>query len=124
MKIAMLADDGFSKLLATGLTFSFALQTFIIVGGILRVIPLTGVTLPFVSDVRQHRAVGRPIPLDEIARLHAESAQLRVIEPEPDAQLERLEEENRRLQQHGDQEREDEDEHLADQAEQLVTHGS
>ena len=49
MKIAMLADDGFSKLLATGLTFSFALQTFIIVGGILRVIPLTGVTLPFVS---------------------------------------------------------------------------
>jgi cell division protein FtsW (lipid II flippase) len=49
MKIGMLADDGFSKLLATGLTFSFALQTFIIVGGILRVIPLTGVTLPFVS---------------------------------------------------------------------------
>jgi cell division protein FtsW (lipid II flippase) len=49
MKIAILADDGFSKLLATGLTFSFALQTFIIVGGILRVIPLTGVTLPFVS---------------------------------------------------------------------------
>jgi len=36
--------------------------------------------------------------LDEIARLHAESAQLRVVEPEPDPQLERLEEENRRLQ--------------------------
>jgi cell division protein FtsW (lipid II flippase) len=49
LKIAMLADDGFSKLLATGLTFSFALQTFIIVGGILRLIPLTGITLPFVS---------------------------------------------------------------------------
>jgi cell division protein FtsW (lipid II flippase) len=49
MKIAMLADDGFSKLLAAGLTFSFALQTFIIVGGILRLIPLTGITLPFVS---------------------------------------------------------------------------
>ena len=49
MKVAMLADDGFSKLLAAGLTFSFALQTFIIVGGILRMIPLTGVTLPFVS---------------------------------------------------------------------------
>jgi cell division protein FtsW (lipid II flippase) len=49
MKIAMLADDGFSKLLATGLTFAFALQTFIIVGGILRLIPLTGITLPFVS---------------------------------------------------------------------------
>ena len=32
-----------------GLTFAFALQTFIIVGGLLRVIPLTGITLPFVS---------------------------------------------------------------------------
>jgi cell division protein FtsW (lipid II flippase) len=48
-RIAMLADDGFSKLLAAGLTFSFALQAFIIVGGLLRVIPLTGITLPFVS---------------------------------------------------------------------------
>jgi cell division protein FtsW (lipid II flippase) len=49
MKIALLADDGFSKLLAAGLTFAFALQTFIIVGGILRIIPLTGITLPFIS---------------------------------------------------------------------------
>jgi cell division protein FtsW (lipid II flippase) len=49
MRIALLAQDGFSKLLAAGLTFGFALQTFIIVGGVLRVIPLTGVTLPFVS---------------------------------------------------------------------------
>ncbi|MGB2954218.1 MAG: FtsW/RodA/SpoVE family cell cycle protein [Gaiellaceae bacterium] len=49
MRIALLADDGFSKLAAVGLTFGFALQTFIIVGGILRLIPLTGVTLPFVS---------------------------------------------------------------------------
>ena len=49
MRIALLADDGFSKLAAAGLTFGFALQTFIIVGGILRVLPLTGITLPFVS---------------------------------------------------------------------------
>jgi cell division protein FtsW (lipid II flippase) len=49
MRIALLADDGFSKLIAAGLTFGFALQTFIIVGGILRLIPLTGITLPFVS---------------------------------------------------------------------------
>jgi cell division protein FtsW (lipid II flippase) len=49
MRISLLAQDGFSKLLAAGLTFGFALQTFIIVGGILRVIPLTGITLPFVS---------------------------------------------------------------------------
>ena len=49
MRIALLAQDGFSKLLAAGLTFGFALQTFIIVGGVLRLIPLTGITLPFVS---------------------------------------------------------------------------
>jgi cell division protein FtsW (lipid II flippase) len=48
-RVALLAQDGFSKLLAAGLTFGFALQTFIILGGILRVIPLTGITLPFVS---------------------------------------------------------------------------
>ena len=49
VRIALLAQDGFSKLLALGLTFAFALQAFIIVGGILRIIPLTGITLPFVS---------------------------------------------------------------------------
>ena len=49
MRIALMAQDGFSKLLAAGLTFGFALQAFIIVGGVLRVIPLTGITLPFVS---------------------------------------------------------------------------
>jgi len=48
-KIALIADDGFSKLLATGLTAVFAIQAFVIIGGVTRVIPLTGVTLPFIS---------------------------------------------------------------------------
>ena len=48
-KIALLASDGFSKLLATGLTAVFSIQAFVIIGGVTRVIPLTGVTLPFIS---------------------------------------------------------------------------
>ncbi|MHB1007026.1 MAG: FtsW/RodA/SpoVE family cell cycle protein [Chloroflexota bacterium] len=48
-RIALDAFDPFEQLLATGLTTVLALQTFIIVGGNIKLIPLTGITLPFIS---------------------------------------------------------------------------
>lgn len=47
--IAAEAPDGFSKLLAGGLTAAIGLQAILIIGGVTRLIPLTGVTLPFMS---------------------------------------------------------------------------
>jgi cell division protein FtsW (lipid II flippase) len=47
--IAANANDGFSKLLAGGLTATIGLQAILIIGGVIRLIPLTGVTLPFMS---------------------------------------------------------------------------
>jgi cell division protein FtsW len=49
LRIAMMARDDFSSMLAVGLTVSLGLQTLIIVSGNLKLIPLTGITFPFVS---------------------------------------------------------------------------
>jgi cell division protein FtsW (lipid II flippase) len=48
-KTAVMAPDGFSKLFAAGLTAVLLLQAFVIIGGVVDLIPLTGITLPFVS---------------------------------------------------------------------------
>ncbi|CAN5278711.1 hypothetical protein BH18ACT4_BH18ACT4_13130 [soil metagenome] len=49
LRIAVRADGPFEKLLATGLTVLLGVQSFIIMAGVTRLLPLTGVTLPFVS---------------------------------------------------------------------------
>lgn len=48
-KIALTAREEFETLFAMGLTVVVALQTFVIIGGLTRLVPLTGITLPFVS---------------------------------------------------------------------------
>jgi cell division protein FtsW (lipid II flippase) len=49
LRVAVLARDDFSAMLAVGLTASIGLQTLIISAGVLKLIPLTGITFPFVS---------------------------------------------------------------------------
>jgi peptidoglycan glycosyltransferase len=49
LRIAVRTDNAFEKLLATGLTTIVGVQAFIIIGGVIKLVPLTGITLPFVS---------------------------------------------------------------------------
>jgi cell division protein FtsW (lipid II flippase) len=49
LKTALLVRDPYGKLFASGLAVTFALQVFITAGGVMRVIPLTGLPMPFLA---------------------------------------------------------------------------
>lgn len=73
MRSAVGISDGFGKLVASGLSFTIGLQIFIVIGGVTRIIPLTGLTLPFMaaggsSLVANWIIVGLMLKLSDAAR--------------------------------------------------------